>query len=881
MSAPSFSFRPSRPRRGPAIAALALLASLALVPLPIARAQSVWPLNDYATASSFLPQTPSVSGGAAGALANPAAWATTDAAEMAIWWDDRSLRRDTLDNWGFAYGRRLGVAVDSRVLPTAAGPRRVTDWQIGLAGGDRRRHYGLAWRWSSGDGGGPPRERAVALGAVGRPAAWLSCGAAGLASLQSDARQAVLDVGVRPLGRPWLTVFADYALRDGQAWRDGRWGAGLEIRPVPGLHLGVKRVGGGAGGEPLASGPATADGRGTTVNIGVTLGGTGLHALPRYDRDGRRVATSYLVRLRPPYRSLRAPDALRPGRRPLYVPVDLEGRQLTYQRYRLFDDQRVGWLELAERLDALRDADGVRGVVLNLAGASARPSLVWELRRKLLELRAAGKEVIVHADRLDPRLAYAAAAADRLSLDPQGDVTLAGFALRRTYLKGALDKLGIGFQELRYFPYKSAVEVYARDEMSPGDREQRARVADVLYEEVRDGICAGRRLAPARFDSLVDGPALLSAAEAVAAGLADTLARWPDLPDWLRARRPGARLGPPPAGATRRYHDEAWGRPPEIAVVYAVGECDLETGIRGRATAAHLRRLAARRDVAAVVLRADSPGGDPLPSDLVAEACAKLVAAGKPVVVSQGDVAASGGYWLGLAGSRVLTTPLTLTGSIGVIAGWYYDAGLAGKAGLRADGVQRGEHADLLAGVRLPLLGLTLPERPLSAEELARVEQYILAMYDQFVGKVAAGRRLTPERVRELGGGRVWMGRDAVDRQLADGEGGLTDAIALARELAGIPPGAEAILAEFPPRPWLRWPQLTPSLPRLGAALAAAVGLGNRTGGTGGGASPAAALAAGDDGYDERYLERLGRSAGRPQAMVPPDLLPPGWAGPD
>ncbi len=846
----------------------ALLAALTLtLAVGPAAAQTADRLPDYADGMEWLPQSPSVTAGAPAAFANPAAWAAAGRAEFALWWNDRHLRRTGLDNWGLSFGRHVGFALDSRVLPVPGGTTRLTDWQVGVARGDRRAHAGLAYRWSSGDDDGLRHDQALALGLIGRPGRAVSWGLAGAASLESAARQATADLGVRPFGTPALTLFGDYTLRHGEDPADGRWGIGMEFRPLPGLHLGAR----------VRETDDTDDFRFTLV-AGMTLGGTAYHALPAYDRGGHATGTAFLVRAAAPHRSLVVPDALRPDRRPRWAAINLEHRILTYQKYRWFDDSRVAWLDLARRLDRLRDAPDIDGVAFNLAGLRPRPSLAWELRRKLGELRAAGKEVVVHADNLGMLDTWLATAGDRLTLDPQGSVTLPGFAARRTYVRGSLAKLGVGFQELRFMPCKSAVEVFARDEMSECEREQRQRLIDVAYETVRDGVCASRRLAPAAFDSLVDTRVMLSPVAARDAGLADGLGRWSDVETWVKQERHG-RWTTPSAPPPEQLPDERWGRPDEVAVVFAVGECAMDSGIRGRATSAHLRRLVHDRRVKAVVLRADSPGGDPQPSDLIAEAVAKLVAAGKPVVISQGDVAASGGYWISLGGSRLLTTPFTVTGSIGVISGWFWDDGLGDKLGMRADGVQRGVHADLFAGLRPPLLGLSIPTRPLDDSELALVKGYILGMYDQFVGKVAAARGLPEARVRELGGGRVWMGDDAIARGLCDAQGGLSDAIALARDLAGIRPGDEVVLSEFPARRLVELPKLGPSLPGLStgvACLARVLGGGGAPDAVAANAAAAAIL----PGPADLYLQGITAQPGRPLLLTPPDGLPEPWLGP-
>ncbi|HOC25537.1 MAG TPA: S49 family peptidase, partial [bacterium] len=199
----------------------------------------------------------------------------------------------------------------------------------------------------------------------------------------------------------------------------------------------------------------------------------------------------------------------------------------------------------------------------------------------------------------------------------------------------------------------------------------------------------------------------------------------------------------------------------------------------------------------AVVLRVDSPGGDGLASDLVAEAM-KRCAGEKPVIVSQGSLAASGGYWLSMYADTVVAAPYSLTGSIGVIGGWVWNKGLGEKLGLRADHVQVGDHADLGFGIQLPLLGVQVPDRNLTPEERDRMEMMIRAMYEGFVGKVAAGRGISPDSVGQIAQGRVWSGLAAQKIGLVDVIGGMEKAIALAREAAGIPAGREIAIVEYP-----------------------------------------------------------------------------------
>lgn len=830
------------------------------------------PLRDYHNGSDYLPETPSVTGGAVSAFFNPAAWATGDRTEFAFWWNSRNVRDNALDDWGLSLGKHLGLAVSSDVYRADGATRRVTDTQLGLALGGRSRSVGLAYRWASGDTEDIGRHDALVLGAIARPSAWYAFGASGAFAAGSSANQGVFDLGIRPLGTDVLTFFGDYTLNQRQKLSEGRWGAGFYIRPLTGLHLGVKfREADLVDDEEYR----------VTYNLGIVLGATSFNFQPTYSEGGERLHNDYLVRLNPSLPPL--PISLKGlARSPRYVSVNLDGKYLTYQKYRYGDHERVAWLDLSRYLDAIAADDDVDGIVLNLAGFNARPSLAWELRQKLLALQHKGLEIVIHGDRLGMLTYYLASLADQLSLDPQGMVMLPGVSLQRTYLKGTLEKIGIGFQELRYFEYKSAAEMLSRQDMSAADREQRQRVVDVIYETLRAGASEGRDLGLDRYEAFVADKVVVTANMARDLGLVDRVGRWQDISAWLKEQRGGKLVGGPSERYLRDYHDLVWGRPPRIVVVYAVGECAMDTGIKGRVTSTYLQQLARAHDVAAVVLRVDSPGGDPLPSDLVAAGVRKLRAAGKPVVVSQGDVAASGGYWISMDGTRILTTPLTLTGSIGVIGGWYWDDGLGEKLGMTTDGVQRGKHADLFAGLRFPLLGSSLPRRPLDEEEQDRAESLIRELYDDFVMRVAMGRNLSETSVREVGEGRIWMGQDALERGLCDSFGTLPDAIAQARELAGIPAKRKVAVVEFPHRPFFDWGNLGPRVPGLGLAGTAAALLQPIADLLAGSSSGDAVLGAAGDGpgssdYEQVYLQTLAEHMGSPLLLTPPDLLPSGW----
>ncbi len=831
----------------------------------VASAEDPLPLLDYRADSWFLPQTPGVTAGPVGGFFNPAAFAMTARSASDLW--SRHDESTGNDQYGFALGRTLNFGFMSSEFGSGDHTYRLYDYQLGLAKGGRAGSFGLAYRWATGETGARPRQDSLVLGSVSRWR-WLSFGSAANLSLQSDAAQYIFDMGLRPFGRSWLTLFSDWTVNNNQAFfRDGTWSAGLAIRPVRGIQIGMRARERVTGDVDIAA------------TLGIILNQSGFYGMPGYDRNGNDLGTAWLVRSAPPQEGM-DPRQLPGTSHPRYRILDLEHKYLTYQKYRLLDERHVAWLDLLPQLEAMRDDPHLDMVVINLAGFSGRPSLLWEFRNLLSQIRKSGKDIIIQADRLDNGTLYLASVADRLSLDPQGQITIPGIALARSYLKGTLAKLGLGFQSHRYLKYKSAAETLSRDSMSAADREQRQRIVDVVYTALRSGITESRGLSPANFDDIVNDQSWLVPEEAMAAGLVDTLCRWDGLIRWLkndRHARPEPKSIPLPSPP---HWDEQWGQPRRIPVVYAVGNCAMDEGINGRKTSAYLRSLAHDPTVAAVVLRADSPGGDPLPSDLIAQAITTLRQAGKPVIVSQGDLAASGGYWISMNGTEILTTPLTITGSIGVISGWIWDDGFAAKLGISSDAVQRGTHADLFTNVNVPLLG-GIPRRPMNEDELARTKKLIINMYHGFVTKVAQGRNLTEAEVDSVAQGRVWMGQDAIDHQLCDRTGGIAQAIERAKELANIPSWQEVEIVEYPPRPLFKFPSLLPNIPSM-------FGLGNvlssvlRTQG-----DPAdhrtaiptieAPDALGLPALQRQFINTVAAGCGQPLLMVDPDLIPEDW----
>ncbi len=721
----------------------------------------------YYDQTLFLPAPASAFGEGLLGFGNPAIPATLTRLNARFYW--QATARDDVfsDTWGiFAAVPNLGFSAvqTSRERPPLRSGT-TTQYQITLAEGNRTFATGIAYAWSTGEKAAFSRENLISLGAVFRPARRLSLGFISRFSTETSAREGVVSLGIRPLGTPRWTLFGDAALQRGEDLQDARWSVGSVLEVVPGLGLSGRYF----------------DTEAFTMGLSIGLGRTAISAQSHFDTRQRRLFNTYSSGFGE-YR----PNVFAPFfRNKHFAEIKLKGR-VDYLKYQWFDRDTHKFMDILQHIRRSTADARIAVLALNLSGMRILPEHAWELRTALQNAQAAGKKVVIFLDNGGMTTYHLASVADRVMMDPEGSLMLPGYRLGRTFYKGTLDKLGLGFDEWRFFKYKSAAEALSRDRMSEADREQRQEIADAFYEVSRGEICASRNLSPAQFDSLVNQRVYFLAEDARSAGLVDTLCRWNAVGDVIKSLAGGKKMRLPLAmlaEAAQPY--SPWREPPAVAVVYALGECAMDSGIRARWLEGVLRGLAKDRSVKAVVFRVDSPGGDGLASDVVAEAL-KAVAKEKPVVVSQGQVAASGGYWISMYGDTILAGPTTLTGSIGVIAGWIYDKGFSGKLGMSSDLVKRGDHADLGFGVTLPLLGIQVPARNLSAEERREAEKFVLRWYDRFVSKVAAGREMPEARVREIAQGRVWSGTQGRENGLVDRIGGLDAAIDLARHMAGV-----------------------------------------------------------------------------------------------
>jgi len=426
-----------------------------------------------------------------------------------------------------------------------------------------------------------------------------------------------------------------------------------------------------------------------------------------------------------------------------------------------------------------------------------------EVREALHDFREAGKPVSAYLTQATTKTYYLASAAGELVLDPYGMIMMPGLAAEPMFFAGALEKYGVNVQVTRVGKYKSAVEPFTRRDMSPENREEMRKLLGDIWGGLLADIGASRGLSAAQVQAAVDAEGLFRASVAKDAGLVDKVAYRDEVYDALKARtgRAGskepfkqvtladyAKEAKDPAEKGRKGGGLSLGTRGRIAIVYAEGEIvdgegdDDEVG--GARFSRELRKLRQDEAIKAVVLRVNSPGGSASASEVIQREI-RLLRTVKPVIVSMGTYAASGGYWISAYGDRIFAESTTITGSIGVFGIQFDVQRLANEHGVTFDSVKTGRFADTL----------TL-SRPKTPEELAVLQRTVDWIYGEFVAKVAEGRRLAPERVEQIAQGRVWSGAEAKELGLVDEIGGLDAAVAHAAEKAGL--GGNYRLVEYP-----------------------------------------------------------------------------------
>ncbi|MCL2412025.1 MAG: signal peptide peptidase SppA [Treponema sp.] len=458
-------------------------------------------------------------------------------------------------------------------------------------------------------------------------------------------------------------------------------------------------------------------------------------------------------------------------------------------------------LELFRVIERAGKDKKIGGIILNLSSFNAERETLWELRNSLERFKSTGKKICAFLSSADLDKYCLATAADKIVFDEQGGLALTGYCWGRSFVKHSLEKIGVAVRELRYMEYKSAMETFTRNSLSDADRKQYGEILDDIMEVTREAVTKARGWTAEEFDTVLND-FLFSSKSALERGLVDSIGRKDAVIKTINELsgqeiKHFAVYGNKETSLTEAemlYRAPRAGglfcKSPIIAVVYASGTTDMESGMAAGALAHTIKEVLENKRVKAMVVRMNSPGGSAEAADYISEAI-KAVKEKIPVVVSMGAVAASGGYWASMSANHIVASPLTLTGSIGVIASWFYENGLNKKLGLTVDYMQRGKHSDLTTG-------FFLPHRNLDEEEENRAKQLIIDSYNDFTAKVAAFRGMDIDRVESLAQGRVYSGAAALKAGLIDSLGGLDDAIRIAKELANISAKKKITYKEYP-----------------------------------------------------------------------------------
>lgn len=641
--------------------------------------------------------------------------------------------------------------------------------------------FGVRWQRFFGDGGaGLDHYSSVSVSTMLRPARWLSVALsvdqANQPRLGGVRRRPELhaEVGLRPRGdRVTFGVEGLASFADSPDWAAG---ASLRIMPVPGFIIG------GYGRFVHDDTAAERMEWGVTLSLEQGRGAVamGFDARSRVSDEAVESQADLSVFFTQGSR-VRA-SLITPGRKVVRVAIGGPLPERPTPGLLGVGAPTFGTWLMA--LDAMsRDSD-VSALLIEL-GTAPDWAQCWELRRAFKTLRDAGKRVIIHTAGLDMRAMYLASAADRIWLHPVGLLDLRGLSVTRTYLAGLLEKLGVQAQFVKWEDYKSAPERFTRQGPSEADQEQAADILAAFDSAWHAAVEQGRTIDRPAMDALLaDGPQTMTMAHEL--HLVDRIVADTQVEESLKDELAGPiRLvdgyDPPPSAWP------SWGNPRVIAIIPVVGGIvdgdgsDLNLPFFGASTGdadiqQAIDEAVGSSDVAAIVLRVSSPGGSVLASDRM---YARLVKAAekKPLVVSFGDVAASGGYYVALAGHEVLTTPLSITGSIGIYTGKLDLSALFATLGLTTWTQRSAPHADAD--------GL---HRPWTEEELARAHERLRAYYDRFVGLFASARHLPMETAQERARGHVYVGERALALGLVDGEGGLWDAIQHAKSRAKVGP---------------------------------------------------------------------------------------------
>lgn len=592
------------------------------------------------------------------------------------------------------------------------------------------------------------------LGTLIRPANFLSLGIIWPDINYEDWHSIIPGLAIRPFGNR-LTLFAETKLDSiKKPW------LGLQIQPLAGIEL---------------KGMAKTD-KSFSIGIDISFGKTGIgYAGSKLVAFSNEMEHSIYFRYNKDIR-------------PAIIPT--ESRFLTMKLTGPIQDVKPGFslfgtkvkrttYEILELLNKVKEDKKIKGVILSLIDLQLNFAQACELKEALTQIKEQGKKIIVYAPDLSTNTYFVASVADLIVSHPLGYVSIPGMYRQVSFMKGTLDKLGIEAEYERVGKYKSAPEILTEDSLSPAFREVISSILDDNYQYFINATAKARNFTLKDFEKKVNYGFFL-ADSARKERLIDTFAYDDQLDSVLEIK-----FGKIPKITEKKYRSQTiyetdWAEPSaKIALIYCFGsivqgesKTNPLTGEMTMGANTIVRAIKkARRDksVKAIVLRVNSPGGDGFASDLIWREI-ELTKSEKPVIVSMGTVAASGGYYIACNGDKIFALPTTITGSIGVFSLKMVLTGLYEKIGIKTEIVKKGEHADAFS-----------PHRKFTAEEHQMLKKATEEFYIQFVNKVAQGRNMTFEKVDSVGQGRIWTGNQAKSIGLVDSLAGFFTAIDYAK----------------------------------------------------------------------------------------------------
>lgn len=433
--------------------------------------------------------------------------------------------------------------------------------------------------------------------------------------------------------------------------------------------------------------------------------------------------------------------------------------------------------EIMDGIDKATTNDNIKGIYVKVGNLTASSASIQEIYKGLQRFKETGKFIVVYADYYGNGSYFLSSIADKVYMNPQGMLALTGINVTSMFFKGLFDKIGIQMQIFKVGTFKSAVEPYTQTSMSEANRLQLSTFANSVWGEITGTIASNRGITVDEVNRYVDMGAFYGEPqEAVKYKLIDSLVYQGDMENILEALagKDYNTLDLKDMALVTKTDKRSKNR---IALVYAVGAIDdysTNSGIDSEEISKELLKLADDDKIKAVVLRVNSPGGSAYGSEQIWHAVGE-VKRQKPVVVSMGDYAASGGYYIACPADRIFAQPTTLTGSIGIFGMFPNTQGLMDKIGVTFDNVKTNKYSDLGAGYR-----------PMTAEEKAIVQNYIERGYDLFTKRCADGRGISQDSIKAIAEGRIYSGIDALRIGLVDELGGINEAIAYAAQKAGL-----------------------------------------------------------------------------------------------